>query len=200
MTRFLLIRHATNDTVGKLLAGRMPGVYLNEEGTAQALQLADRLSGLPIAAIYSSPLERAVETAAPLANRLNLKTIINEDFLEMNFGEWTGCTFDELRTKVDFQKFNTFRSCARVPSGESMMEAKARMINGIEKLTAKHDGQTVAIVSHADMIKATIAYYAGIHLDMFHRLEISPASVSIIEVFEETARILLVNCSGGIKI
>src|SRR5687767_1544713 len=91
-TRFLLIRHATTDTVGKRLAGRLPGVSLNEAGRAQAQQLAARLAGLPVAAIYSSPLERAVETARPLAQGLQLETAVCEAFLELDFGEWTNST------------------------------------------------------------------------------------------------------------
>jgi probable phosphomutase (TIGR03848 family) len=196
MTKFLLIRHALTDSVGKRLSGRKPGVPLNAEGQAQAQQLASRLTDVRLDAIYSSPLERAVQTAAPLAAQHNLETTINNDFLELDFGDWTNCTFQELQDQPQFQRFNSFRSNTRIPGGELMLEAQARAVAGLGKLCAQHPGQTVAVVSHADLLKAAVAYYAGIHLDMFQRLEISPASVSVLEIFEETARILSLNDTG----
>lgn len=199
MTRFLLIRHATNNTVGKRFAGRIAGVHLNEEGQAQAQQLAERLSFLRIDAIYSSPLERAVETAEPLAARLGLQPVTCADFLELELGAWTGTTFEDLAHDPHFKLFNTFRSCTRVPGGELMLEAQARMIGGLQRLALQHRNQTVAVFGHADPIKAAIAYYAGIPLDLFQRLEISPASVSIVEVYEETARLLLLNHTGDVR-
>jgi probable phosphomutase (TIGR03848 family) len=198
MTRILLIRHATTDAVGKHFSGRMTGVHLNDEGRTQALQLSERLRGLPVTAVYSSPLERAVETAEPLAKALGLQHVISEDFLEMEFGEWTNSAFTEVMRQPQFGRFNTFRSCTRIPGGELMIEAQVRMIRGIEKLCLQHLHQTVAIISHSDLIKASLAHYAGIHLDMFQRIEISPASVSIIEIYDETARIMLVNDTGKI--
>ena len=193
MTTFLLIRHATTDAVGKKLSGRTAGVHLNEAGKIQAQNVTRRLASTTINAVYSSPLERAVETAAPIATSHQLETIISNHFLEMDFGEWTNCSFDELQVNKQFQRFNTFRSCTRIPGGELMLEAQARIVAGLQKLCVQHTNETVAIVSHSDMIKAAIAYFAGIHLDMFQRIEISPASVSIVEVYEETARIMLVN-------
>lgn len=200
MTRFLLIRHATTDAVGKKFSGRTAGVNLNAEGRQQAQLLAERIAGLPIAAIYSSPLERTMETAVPLATLLNLPTLINESLLELDCGEWTNLAFDELRNTKAFQNFNSYRSGTRIPGGEMMVEAQTRMVTGLQKLVLQHSEETVAVISHSDLIKATIAYYAGIHLDMVQRIEISPASVSIIEIFEETARILLVNHTGIITI
>jgi probable phosphomutase (TIGR03848 family) len=199
MTKFLLIRHALTDSVGKRLSGRTPGVPLNTEGQGQAKQLAARLAQVRLDAIYSSPLERAVQTAAPLAAQHNLETTINNDFLELDFGDWTNCTFLELQDQPQFQRFNSFRSHTRIPGGELMLEAQARAVAGLGKLCAQHPGQTVAVVSHADLLKAAVAYYAGIHLDMFQRLEISPASVSVLEIFEETARILSLNDTGGLN-
>ncbi|MDB5261512.1 MAG: hypothetical protein JWQ14_793 [Adhaeribacter sp.] len=200
MTKFLLIRHATTDSVGKRLSGRMAGVPLNEEGRAQARKLATRLAGLPITAVYSSPLERAVETATPLAEIFNLQPVICQDFVEMNFGNWTNSAFTELQADTAFERFNSFRSNTRIPGGELMPEAQLRMITGLQKLGAQHPRETVVVVSHADLIKAVVAYYAGIHLDLFQRIEISPASVSIIQIFDETARILLVNDTGELNI
>jgi probable phosphomutase (TIGR03848 family) len=200
MTRFLLIRHAVTDSVGKRLSGRASGVHLNETGKVQAQALAERLASVPLAAIYSSPLERALETAAPLATLRQLETEIAEDFLEVDFGAWTNRTFQELDGEPQFKLFNTFRSSTRIPDGELMAEAQNRIISGLQKLTRKHWDETVAIVSHADLIKAAVAFYAGIHLDLFQRIEISPASVSVLEIYDETARLLHINDTGGIKV
>lgn len=199
MTKFLLIRHATNDTVGHRLAGRQPGVNLNEEGQGQAQSLARRLAGLPLAGIYSSPLERTLQTAEILGEKLSMKPQVWEDFLEIDFGEWTNRTFEELQPDQQFQRFNTFRSSTRIPGGELMPEAQTRMLRGINRLCNQHPQEMVAIVSHSDLIKSALAYYAGIPLDLFQRIEISPASVSILEVHELTARILLVNHTGEIE-
>ena len=198
MTRFLLVRHATTDSVGKRLSGRAPDVHLNATGKQEAERLAQCLSSLSIAAIYSSPLERAMETAEFLAKPRNQQVIIGDHFLEIDFGAWTNCTFESLQEDAHFHRFNTFRSSTRVPGGESMAEAQLRFVKGMEQLQQHHQQQTIVIVSHSDMIKAALAFYAGIHLDMFQRLEIYPASVSVMEVFEETARIITLNHTGDI--
>lgn len=200
MTKLLLIRHALTDSVGQRLSGRTPSVPLNAEGQAQAQKLAERLAPVPLAAIYSSPLERALQTAAPLAQRHQLEPIVSEDFLEIDFGHWTNRTFQGLAGEPEFQRFNSFRSHTRIPGGELMLEAQARTVAGLGRLCAQHPGATVAVVSHADLLKAAVAYYAGIPLDLFQRLEISPASVSGLEIFEETAQILFLNDTGELKI
>lgn len=196
MTRFLLIRHAATDAVGKKLSGRTAGVYLNEQGKIQAQDVAERLTHIPVTAVYSSPMERAVETAEAIAKSQHLESVTCDDFTEIDFGEWTNCSFEELNKQKQFQLFNTFRSCTRIPAGELMLEAQARIVAGLQRLCIQHPNETVAVVSHADLIKAAITYYAGIPLDLFQRIEISPASVSILEVYEETARIMLVNGMG----
>ena len=199
MTRFLLIRHGNTDAVGKRLAGRTKGVHLNEEGKEQVQKLSARLKGLTISALYSSSLERALETAEPISRLLNLRIIVNDDFLELDFGDWTNKMIDEVKNDPQFNRFNIFRSSARIPGGELMPEAQLRIINGMQKLCGQHEGETIAIVSHGDIIKAAITYYAGIHLDLFQRIEISPASVRIVEVFDDTARILVVNDTGQLS-
>ena len=198
MTRFFLIRHATNDTVGKLIAGRSAGIHLNEEGNIQAQKLAARLASVPLKAIYTSPLERAIETAQPLAELQNLSPMICDDLTEINFGEWTGKKLEELENDPAFQLFNSFRSCSPIPGGESMPEVQLRMIKGLQKLTNNHPNGVVAVVSHGDLIKAAIAYYSGIPLDLFQRIEISPASVSIIDVYDDSVKIMGVNYTGEI--
>jgi broad specificity phosphatase PhoE len=193
MTKILLIRHATTDAVGHSLSGRLPGIHLNAVGIAQAERLADRLRAFNISEVYSSPMERAVETAKPIVERLSRSCIIEEAFVELDFGKWTNLSFQELEGDPQFKHFNTFRSNTRIPGGEMMLEAQARMIAGLEKLAAKHPDQTVAVISHSDLIKSAIAHFAGTHLDLMQRFEISPASLSIVAVYEDTAQILLLN-------
>jgi probable phosphomutase (TIGR03848 family) len=197
MTTILLIRHATNAFVGNTLAGRMAGVSLSEEGKRQAGKLAERLRLLPIKALYSSPLERAIETAEPLSEKLNLPVQVRNEFTEFDFGRWTGKTIEELRGNEDFRLFNVFRSTVPAPDGELMLAAQARIVSGLQQLCRQHPNEMIALFSHSDMLKAAIAHYAGIHLDHLQRIEIDPASVSVVVVYAETARIIRLNDTGG---
>jgi probable phosphoglycerate mutase len=163
------------------------------------LELVSRLKGLPVAAVFSSPLERAVETARPVAESMNLSCIILDDFLEVDYGSWTDLPVAELTNDPVFRYFNSFRSCTRIPGGELMSEVQMRMIGGIEKLRSMYTDRTVVIVSHADPIKSALAWYAGINLDFLDRIEISPASLSIIELYDEIVRIILVNETGRLR-
>ena len=198
MTRLLLIRHASIEANGKRLAGRLPGMHLDELGKRQALALGERLSRLPIAAIYSSPLERAFETAEPIARLLGRKVAIREELLEIEFGDWTGKTFGELDELPEFQRFNSFRSCSPVQGGEFMLQAQLRMVLALDVLRRAHADECVAVVSHGDMIRAAIAYYAGIPLDLFQRLEVSPASVSTIDIDDTAVRLVSINDTAGL--
>lgn len=193
MIRILLIRHALTDWAGKRLSGRKPGVNLNESGRKQAIELVDRLSTWNISAICSSPLGRAVQTADPVAKALGLTVKLSDDFTEVDFGNWTDLSIEELRDDPLFRLFNSFRSGTRIPGGELMAEVQMRFVKGVLKLHTFFRDGTVAVVSHADPIKSVIAYFAGIPLDLAWRIEISPASVSVIEIYDESARILLVN-------
>lgn len=198
MIKILLIRHALTDTAGKRLTGRSLGIALNETGRIQAQQLAERLSVFPIEAVYSSPLERAVETASPVAEYFNLPCIISADFNEIDYGSWTDMEIEDLVANPLFRSFNLFRSSTRIPDGEKMSEAQMRIVSGIEKLRVQHPEKTVAIISHADLIKSAIAFYAGIHLDLMMRIVVSPASVSILEIYDDTARIILINSTDNL--
>jgi len=193
MTRFLLIRHATTEANGRRLAGRQPGVHLDEYGRRQAQALAERLSQLPIAAIYSSPLERARETAEPIARLLGRQVVTREELLEIDFGAWTGKAFDELDPVPGFRRFNDFRSCSPVQGGEFMLQAQLRIVLALDALRIAHPDECVAVVSHGDMIRAAIAHYAGIPLDLFQRLEVSPASISTIDIDHSAVRLVGIN-------
>lgn len=198
MATFCLIRHAAHDWLARGLAGRLPGVSLNADGHEQAAHLAARLANAPLRAIYSSPLERAVQTAQPLAQRLNLPLQISEEINEIDFGDWTGQTFDQLNDEPQWAPFNAFRSGTRLPGGELMLEAQTRIVAHMERLRARHEGEHIALFSHGDIIKAALAYFLGVPLDVFGRLEISPASLSIIALDDYAPRILCVNDTGAL--
>ena len=184
------------DLVDKAVAGWAPGVHLNDEGRAQAAKLAERLAGAEVKAIYSSPLERARETAEPVSRKFGLEVQVVEEVGEIVFGGWTGRELSDLNEDPLWRRFNSLRSLTRAPGGEIQLETQARMIAALERLRERHPGQTVAVVSHGDVIKSAIAYYAGIPLDLFHRIEISAASVSVVEVGEHAPRIICVNRIG----
>lgn len=196
MTRFLLVRHATTDATGRSLAGRAAGVHVDERGRQQVQALAERFAGASIAAVYSSPIERAVDTAEPIATLLGLPVVTREDFLEIDFGQWTDRAFDELDADLGFARFNTLRSCAPVPGGEFMLQAQARMVLGLEALRVDHPGQSVVVVGHGDPIRAALAHYAGVPLDLMRRLTVDLASVSIVELEECAVRIVAINDVG----
>lgn len=199
-TTILLVRHGLNDYVGRALAGRSPGVHLNDEGRAQAARLAARLASLPIAAVYSSPLERAVETARPIAAARSLELRLSEAAMEIDFGEWTGRTIAELETDPLWKRFNTERSTTRAPGGELMAEAQERMVAAIEELRAAHPGTSIVLVSHADVIRAALAHYARVPLDAVGRFEIRPASVTALRLWDDWTLVLCVNENGDLSL
>ena len=197
MTTVLLVRHATCDPVGKSLAGRRAGVSLNAEGRAQAERLARWLAPVPVAAVFTSPLERAHETAAYLAAARGVAVVPNEGLTELDFGEWTGRRLDALAGDPRWPPFNAFRSGTRPPGGEMMLEAQARAVAAVLAIAARYPDATVAVVSHADVIKSIVCHFAGIPLDHFLRLEIAPASVTALAVHEWGAQLLALNASAA---
>jgi probable phosphoglycerate mutase len=193
VTTFFLIRHASCNGLGQTLWGRRPGVCLNEKGEMQAQGLADRLKNVTLNAIYSSPLERALQTATVLARNMNLEVKKSDAANEINFGEWTGKTFDELSNDEQWRRFNSHRSMTTVPGGESFLEVQNRIVKEIEVLAQQHGKGRVAIVSHADVIRAAVAYFAATPIDMIDRFEISPCSVSVVAVDKDHSILLTVN-------
>jgi probable phosphoglycerate mutase len=199
MTTYLLIRHGNTDVIGKTLVGRMRGIHLNEEGRAQAEALAERLSGEPIQAICSSPLERTRETAEPLAKRLKLDILICEGITEVDYGDWAGFEVRDLGDDPLWRQYNTFRSGARIPGGELMVEIQMRMVTEVNRLRALFPESVLAVFSHGDPIKALICHYAGIPLDFLTRLTISPASVSILTLNDYGPQIHCINATGDLS-
>ena len=175
----------------------MPDVHLTDEGNAQAELIADRLAELPLRAVYASPIERTWETARPIAARHGLRVQRRPEFGEVEFGRWTNRSFSVLRRTKLWGVVQRFPSGARFPEGETLLEVQRRAVDGVERLRGKHGRQVVCCVSHADVIKLVAAHYLGVHIDMFQRIEISPASVTAIAVADSGPRVLTVNSSAS---
>ncbi len=180
MPLFLLIRHGENDYVKKgRLAGRLPGVHLNQTGLAQAQAVAERLAGAPIKAIYSSPLERTLETAAPLAEKLGLPVIPCPGLIEVDFGEWQDQKLKGLARGKLWRVVQGAPSVMRFPGGETFADAQRRICAQLETLAAQHDPKDLlACVTHSDAIKLAVAYFIGLPIDLFQRLHVSPGSIT----------------------
>jgi probable phosphomutase (TIGR03848 family) len=195
MPIFLFIRHGETDYNKKMhLPGRLPGVHLNKKGRQQAQVVAERLAHAPIKAIYSSPLDRTMETAKLLADALKLEIIPMAGFLETDSGDWQGQSVKKLRRQKVWQSVQQHPSLFTFPGGESISECQHRMVLAVESLRLIHAPEDlVACFSHADPIKQVIAYYLGLPLDQFQRLAIDPASISALIITDNGSRLLMLN-------
>ncbi len=191
MTLLLLIRHADNDARKTRLVGRLPGVHLNPQGRRQAEELAALLGKAPIQAVYSSPLERALETAQPLAEALSLPVEQVADLAEIDYGDWQGRTFKQIRRSKFWRTVGENPAGVRFPGGETFLEAQQRAVAALERIA--ENKEMIAAVTHADIILLTLAHYLAMPLNAFHRLEIQPASISVLDLQNGRARVLHVN-------
>ncbi len=190
----LMVRHAAHDNVGGFLAGRMEGVSLGPAGRSQAARLGERMRGAAIDAIHSSPRERCRETAEAIASACGLPPPrIAEELDEIDFGRWSGSTFAELDADPLWRRWNTVRSCCRTPGGESMLDVQQRALRYLEPLVAGNAGRRLAVVSHADVIKAIVMHVLGLAIDAWPRFDVSPASVTTIAAGEWGAKLLNLN-------
>jgi len=197
-TLVLLVRHGTTPTTGKILPGRARGLHLAESGKEQARRAAERIAELgSIAAIYSSPLERARETAAPIAGALRKPVRIERGLLECDFGDWTGQSLRRLMKKPEWTTVQRAPSMFRFPDGESFVEMQTRMVDAVDRIRRRHAGKTVVCVSHADPIKALVAHATGTPLDLFQRIVISTCSVTAIMYTDSSPIVLTVNSTGA---
>jgi probable phosphomutase (TIGR03848 family) len=198
MTTLILLRHATTPATGKRLGGWTPGVHLDAAGVAQAATAARRHAQHPVHAVYASPLERTRETAAALARAHGLKVRIDRGLGEVDYGEWTDRPLAQLRRLKLWRTIQQAPSRVTFPGGESIRAAQARAVEATERIAAAHPGETVVLVSHADIIKAVLAHHLGMGLDLFQRLVISPASSSIILLPEGSPpAVLSINDTSG---
>lgn len=192
-TTFFLVRHAAHDRVGTVLCGRIPGIRLGELGKAQARALAQRFASESVASVQTSPLERAVETAEPIAAQLGRPAEHSDDIIEIDFGAWSGMSFDTLSDDRRWSAWNNSRSTSRPPDGETMLEAQTRIVRAMERLRSLHAGRSIVLVSHSDVIKAALLYHLGMPIDSYMRLEVSPASISTLVVGDWGSKVLRMN-------
>jgi broad specificity phosphatase PhoE len=202
---FLLVRHGENDLITQgRLGGRLPGVHLNEAGRmqaqatarviAQAKTQADAQSAAPAWKLYSSPMERAVETAEPVAQALGLEIVLRPGLLETDCGDWAGKTVKSRRRLKAWREIQNNPSQFRFPGGETFMESQQRIVGEIEFLRTQHAPQDIVIcVSHADPLKLLVAHYLGLPFDNFQRLSIDPASITILHLDESASLLLALN-------
>ncbi|MBM3658212.1 MAG: MSMEG_4193 family putative phosphomutase [Actinobacteria bacterium] len=197
-TNLVLVRHAVTAQTGPLLSGRAPGIDLSEEGRTQAETLGARMADLPIDVVYASPIERTTQTAEAIARHHDLVVRRLDGVLEADYGEWTGQQLAEL-AKTDLWKL-VQRTPSRVtfPGGEAMATMQTRMVAALEAVVSDHPGHLVVVVSHADPIKAAIAHFTGVHLDLFQRIVVSPASVTAFAFSPHGVAMVKCNDTGGL--
>jgi len=193
MTVFHLLRHGEHGLLGRVLAGRMPGVGLTEKGRAEIAAVADRLAGENIAALYSSPLQRTRESAEIVAERLGLSVAFRDDLVELDFGEWTGATFDAIRADPRWQAWSTQRSLAAIPGGESMRQVQRRVVEALIEIGERHIDENVAVVSHGDVIRCALVFALGMPLDFYGRIEVGQGSLSTVRLDSGGIRVLAIN-------
>jgi probable phosphomutase (TIGR03848 family) len=193
VTTFVLIRHALHLLDAGRIAGRMPGVHLSPAGLEQAARLPQRLAEVPLDAVCCSPIERAMETARPLAEARGIEVQTCEALLEIDYGAWTGQSIGDLRDADGWAQWNSFRSGRRVPDGESMLEIQARVVGLMLQMHAERPEAVIALVSHGDVIKAALAWALGTPLDLVQRIEVATASVSVVVVADHGPWVLCAN-------
>ena len=197
-TRLILVRHAVTAHTGPLLSGRMPGIDLSEKGVGQAEAAATRLAKLPIAAIYASPIERTTQTAQCIAAHHAMDVLPLPGVIEADYGDWTGGKISDLAKTDEWKVVQVAPSRAVFPGGESIRAMQARMVDALDAVVAAHPHETVVVVSHADPIKSAIAHYTGMHLDLFQRLHVSPASATVFDFHAYGALLVKCNDTGGL--
>ena len=196
MPLLLLIRHGENDFVkSSRMAGRLPGVHLNERGQKQAQALAEALKDVPLKAIYSSPLERALETASPIADSHNLKIFQEPDLMDTDLGKWEGKSWRVLSLTKAWKIVQNAPSRFRFPDGESFLEAETRYVNVLDRILKNHNKpqDVVAVVFHADPIKLAVAHFLGLPLDHFQRLSCDTGSLTVLHLSESGANLVKLN-------
>lgn len=189
----LLLRHAPHGDLGVTLSGRAAGRSLSDEGAMQAAALGARLAGAAIASVQASPLARAMETARAVAQACGVPVEPVAALDEIDFGAWTGRSFADLDRDPAWQAWNRARGSASPPGGESMVAAQARIVSHLQATARDHAGETVAMVTHCDMIRGAVAWVLGLTLDHLLRFDIDPGSITGIVVGDWGGRVLSLN-------
>jgi probable phosphoglycerate mutase len=193
VTTVFLIRHAVHDAGPGRLVGRLPGIHLNLEGRRQALSLALRLGDKGLTALHASPRERAVSTAEPIALATGLGLVIADAADEADFGMWAGKSFAELDEDPDWRRWNTDRANAVTPAGERMQDIAARIAGHIDMLSDQYADGRIAIVTHAEVIRAAVLHYLDMPLRDYDRLQIDSASITTLATGAWGARLCGLN-------
>lgn len=191
MTTLVLVRHATTASTGKRLGGRTTAP-LDEAGRGQAEATAQRLAGVALKAVYASPLPRTLETAEIVAAPHRLTVQHDEGLLEVEYGDWTDRPLKPLTRTKKWPVIQARPSLVTFPGGESIREAQLRAVGAVERIVAAHRNAAVAVVSHADVIKALVSFYVGQPLDLFQRLHVSPASITVLQLSADGGQPVLV--------
>jgi ribonuclease H / adenosylcobalamin/alpha-ribazole phosphatase len=199
MSLFYLIRHGEHDWLKRGIAGRLSAVHLNANGREQAAELAVRLKGTKFDGVFSSPMERAVETAEPLVKETGIELQIAPAITELDFGEWNGRTFEELSVDERWAKWNHERTMYRMPGGELMSEVQGRVVGFLMGLHQGNCDGIFALFSHGDAIRAALCYWLGMPMDLLPRLHVDTASVTILKLDEGGPQIVVVNHRGALQ-
>lgn len=207
MATVILLRHGrTSANASGVLAGRLPGVALDEVGVEQALRAAERLAAVPLSAVVSSPLERcrqtarAVTRAQPQAGAHRAGT--DKGLSECDYGDWQGRPLKDLAKEPLWKTVQAQPSAAAFPGGESMSAMQARAVSAVRRrdalLEAEHGAGAVWVaVTHGDLVKAILADALGMHLDLFQRINADPASISIVRYTDSRPYVLATNTHAG---
>ena len=193
-----LIRHALTPHTGDRLSGWIPGISLSDEGRSQATAMVERMQPVTLEAVYTSPLERCVETARPLASSKGLRVRVREALGEVRYGDWEGKRLRTLAKTKLWRKVVSRPSDVRFPGGETVLETQHRAVAALQELRDKHDGKPIAVVTHADVIRLVIAHFAGVHIDLYQRLIVAPTSVSVLWLGSGGPRVIKVNDTGSL--
>jgi probable phosphoglycerate mutase len=199
VTTILLIRHVLTDDVDRVLSGRAAGVRLNDEGRRQAAEIAQRLRDVPLDAVLTSPLERARDTAEAIAAKRAVRVQTIEALQEFDVGQWTGRAIASMDANTSWRRFNEVRSTTPAPGGELMLAVQMRVVSTLLDLGERYPDGTVAVISHGDVIRAALLYFLGMPVDFFHRLEISPGRVSMVQLGGWAPRVLQVNGESAMR-
>lgn len=193
----LLVRHAAHTDLGRVLSGRAGDVPLSASGADQAHRLADRLAREPLDRLQSSPVARAQDTATAIGTgrRLPVEQVAALD--EIDFGEWTGRPFTELERDPRWREWNARRSLATAPGGEAMAAVQQRVLAHLREAAQEAAGMVVAMVSHADVIRAAVAGILGLSLDRILSFDVDPASITRVAAGAWGERLLSLNEKGA---